>query len=148
MQALQLVCIGPRLFADLHFQNDFSGWPKNEGTIRHLESIVDTMRDKQAGLLELSRDLQKISPQRFGSYVVELAERLVEENDLRIDRQGAGKRNALSHASRQFMDIFVFRAAQPDASQPVLRTLASLELRGPHDEKAQFDVFDGGPPGQ
>jgi hypothetical protein len=80
--------------------------------------------------------------------VVQGAERLVEEQDLRIVRQRAREGGALLHAAGQHLRVVRLEAAQPDALDVVGRDAVLLGLRHALLPQAEADVLLHGQPGK
>ncbi|GAB3843790.1 hypothetical protein GCM10027610_057110 [Dactylosporangium cerinum] len=70
---------------------------------------------------------------------VERGERLVEEEDLRIDGEGAGQADALLHAAGELVGVQLLAARQPDqvdhllCAGPPLRLLLAAYLQPVRD---------------
>ena len=60
---------------------------------------------------------------------VERGERLVHQQDLRIEDQHLRQRHALAHAARELVRIAVLEAREADARQPLARRGASPRAR-------------------
>src|SRR6185295_17101424 len=71
------------------------------------DRFIDAVRDEERGLLVLLPDAEQLVAHRLASLRVERAERLVEQQDLRIDGERAGDADALPHAARQLVRAVV-----------------------------------------
>ena len=83
------------------------------------------------------------SPQPVGGRLVERDERLVEQQDLRLDRKGARQRRAPRHAERQLGGIAVAEAGQLDGVED-----RSQVLRRKGRRQSEPDVLLHRPPWQ
>ena len=109
--------------------------------------IVGHHHGGDAGLLA---DLHQLLLQVAAGEGIEGAEGLIEQQQPRPDRQGAGNRHPLLHASRQLGRKLVGRRAQPHQRQVAVDDLAPLagsELRH-HPIHRQGHVLAHGLPGQ
>ena len=79
---------------------------------------------------------------------VERAERLVHQQDLRIERERARERGALAHAAGKLRRIAVLKAAEPDQIDEGLRALFPFVARKLHALQPVQHVAAHGLPGK
>ena len=72
--------------------------------------------------------------------LVQRSERLVHEQQLRIERQRASDRGPLLHTARELPGVLVLEALQVDHLQPARRALAPLRRRQAHHLERQHHV--------
>jgi hypothetical protein len=63
MKVRDLARIGSRLVADPDLESYFGRRAQHQRAVGHLECIVNPVSDQQTGLLEFSRDLEKVPAQ-------------------------------------------------------------------------------------
>jgi hypothetical protein len=68
--------------------------------------------DEQAGLLQLMLDLQHLVAEQQARLLVERAERLVHQQDLRLGGERARDRDALAHAAGKLGRIALLEAVE------------------------------------
>ena len=79
--------------------------------------------------------------------LVEGAEGLVHQQQLRIEGEGAGDRGALLHSAGELPGKFVLEARQVHEVQLLIGALAPLRLRETEDFERQLHVLADRPPG-
>ena len=75
---------------------------------------------------------------------VERAERLVEQQHARLDRERAGERHALALAARELARVALVVAGEADDAEQLVDALADLVLRALADAHAEGDVVAHG----
>src|SRR5215471_2378608 len=73
----------------------------HDNSVAEEDRFVDAVRDEERGLLVLLPDAEQLVAHRLAGLRVERAERLVEEQDLRVDGERPRDADALPHAARQ-----------------------------------------------
>ena len=76
--------------------------------------LVDLVGDEQHGLAALLPDAHQLGLHDLAGLRVERRERLVHQQDFRVDRERAGEVDALAHAAGQLARIVVLEAVEPD----------------------------------
>ena len=76
--------------------------------------LLHVVGDKNHGLARALPDAQEFALHQAAGLRVERAERLVHQQDPRVDRQGAGDRGALLHAARELRRVAVLEPRQAD----------------------------------
>ena len=104
------------------------------------------MGDEGDGLAGLHPDLLDEEVHLVAGEGVERAERLVHQQDRRVDGEAADDRGALLHAAGQFARILVVEAGQPDAVEELVDPLAIGPLAFQFEGK--LDVLLERPPRQ
>jgi hypothetical protein len=95
--------------SDWHLKGDMPGWPGyHDDPVCHEDGLVDVMGDQQRrhSLIAVP-ELQDLVLQRLASYCVYRAERLIEKQQLGLDRECPGDSDALLHPARQLSGIIV-----------------------------------------
>ena len=80
-----------------------------------------TMRMARVGILPVVHSSKQFTPQRLGAQDVERGERLVQAQELRVHRHGAGKADLLPHPAGQFPRVGRLEAVQADPVEEVQR---------------------------
>ena len=93
---------------------------------------------------ELALDRPDLLAQGDPDLGVEGRQRLVEEQDLRLDRERPGERDALLLAARQLARVAVALVGQVDQLEQLADPLADLVLRPLADLQAEADVVGDG----
>ena len=78
---------------------------------------------------------------------VQRAERLVHEQDLRLDDEHLCKRHSLAHPARELVRIAIAETREANASQPFLGARVGLGPRHACEEETGGDVLARAPPG-
>ena len=73
---------------------------------------------------------------------VERAERLIEQQDLRLHHKGAGKPDPLAHATRQLTRIPVFKAVEIDRSNRASRPRIPFAFCDASQIETKGDIVD------
>ena len=76
--------------------------------------LCETMTIPLVGMRRCVPQIEEIAAQGFGGQHVERRERLVEQQDVRVDDERAGKADALPHAAGQLLRIGVLEPVEPD----------------------------------
>ena len=90
--------------------------------------------------------IEEIRADRLSGQDVECRKRFIEQQNSRLDDEGAGKADALAHAARQFARVGRFEAVETDEIDCGKGTAASFLLRNPQGLKPRFDVLQHGQP--
>src|SRR5262245_16189455 len=128
-----------------------AGGPRREhdDAVGEEDRFVDLMGDEQRGGLGAREDLQQFPLQEFARLRVERRERLVEQQELRLDRESARDIDALAHAAGELVRIVLGKAAQPDQIDQRARPLPALGLGEPALQvEAVGPVLDDRAPGK
>src|SRR3954454_24585047 len=96
----------------------------------------------------LAEQLEQLVLQATAGDLVERAERLVEEEELRVQRERAGERRAHLHAARQLLGQVLLEALEPDESDGLARLLATQPGAAALELVQELDVAEHVAPGQ
>ncbi len=124
---------------------------QDQDPVAHQHRFLNVMRDDQDRLdrqLPAAPQLQQVGTQVFRSEHVEGRERLVHQQQGRIDHQPTGKAHPLAHATGQLAWVGVLKtveANQVDRRQGALACLLRLDLQC---LQAGLDVLQHGQPGK
>ena len=110
--------------------------------------LVDAVGDEQDGHAGLLPDPAQLLVEAVARDLVERAERLVHQQDLRVADQRAGDRDALALAAGQLVRIGVGAVLQAHQFQQFVRRAAALAAGAAADLQRQLDVLQRGAPGQ
>ena len=124
---------------------------QDEDAVAHQHRLLDVVGDHQDRLdrdAALLPQVEQVGAQRLGGQHVEGRERLVHQQDLRLDDQRAGEADALAHAARQLLRIGGFEAVEADEVDRLQRPLARLVERHALRPRADLDVVEHGQPGK
>ena len=86
---------------------------------------------KIAGRAGLAQQLAELVAQRVAGVLVERAERLVAQQNVRLAREGARDRDALAHAARERVRKIVLVAGQAELAEPGRCDREALVARRP-----------------
>jgi len=92
---------------------------QHDDAVGQQHGFLDVMRDQEDGFGGhglVGPQLKEFGAQVLRREHVERGERLVHEQDLRLDDQGARKAHALPHSARQFLRIGGLEASRPTVS--------------------------------
>ena len=84
----------------------------HQHAVGELHRLGDVVGDQQAGLLQLVLDLQHLVAEQEARLLVERAERLVHQQDLRLRGERARDRDALAHAAGELGRIAPLEAVR------------------------------------
>ena len=93
-----------------------------------------------------SPDAHQLGVHPLTGHLVERPERLVHQQQLRVERQGARDRDALLHAARQLPGMAVGERLELDELEQVGGPALPLVGRVAHDLQRQLDVLGDRPP--
>ena len=112
------------------------------------ERLGDAVRDEEHRLAARRPDAQQLVLHLDAGDLVERAERLVHQQDLRILRERARDRDALLHAAGELGRIPVAVAGEPDERQELGRLAPARGGVEAAAARAELDVADRGEPGK
>ena len=98
------------------------------GHVGHLPDVVADHEDRAGVALAVVPDVQHLRAEGLGGQRVHLAEGLVHEQDLGVDRQRAGHAHPLLHAAGQLARVGLAKAFEPDHADGAARLLAGRGL--------------------
>ena len=113
-----------------------------------VDRLLDRVGDEDHRLLLVREKAQEILLELAPVLLVDRGERLVHEQDLGVDRERPGESDALAHAARQLVRIFVLGAEQADLGDVLAGDLLALLLRHMAQLEAECDVAQDRGPGQ
>src|SRR5581483_11324535 len=94
--------------------------------VRQRDRLLEVMGDEHNGLAVGGPELEKLVLHELAGLDVERGERLVHQDELRVEDERLRERDALSHPARELMRIAVAETAEAHALQPILRPLERL----------------------
>ena len=107
--------------------DDAAGARAHHGdAVGQIAGLAQVVRDQDDGRLPRHPELLHDRPQLLARELVERAERLVEQQELRIVHQRAAERGALQHAAGELPGIFVAEAREPDLRQQRVGAVAEF----------------------
>ena len=90
--------------------------------------------------------IEEIAAQSFGGQDVERGERLVEQQDIWVDDERAGKADALTHATGQLLRIRILEAVEPDQIDRTDRPPPPLGPGNSEGLQPELDIAEHGQP--
>ena len=101
------------------------------------------MRDVDEGRAEVRLQLLQLDLHVLAQLEIEGAERLIEQEQRRLEHETAGDRDALPLPARELVDAFVLRARETDALQHRVDAARDLGARGaPAREAISYVLAD------
>ncbi len=91
-------------------------------------------------------EIHEVAAQRLGGQHVERRERLVEQQHVGIDDEGAGEADALPHAAGQLLGIGRFEPVEADEIDRLEGAVAPLAARHALRLEAELDIAEHGEP--
>src|SRR5690242_11920529 len=82
------------------------------------QCLLDRVGNEDAGGAGLAQKVAELVAQRIAGVLVERAERLVAQQDVRLAREGARDRDALAHAAGQGVREIILVAGEPELGEP------------------------------
>src|SRR5271166_2274591 len=92
--------------------------------IRQVNGFADAVGDEQHGRAGLGADVEQEILHLHAGELVERAERLIHQEELRTVDQGAAQRYALLHPARELARIGLLESGEPDHGKELQRALA------------------------
>src|SRR6266545_52622 len=108
--------------------------------VGEIDRLLHVVGHEDHGLRRALPDAEQLGLHEGAGLGIERAERLVHQQDFRVEGERAGKRGALAHAAGKLRRIAVLEAGQPDQIDERLRPLLALVAREPHPLQAVEDV--------
>src|SRR5438552_3995770 len=118
----------------------------DDDAIGEKHRLADAVRDEDDRLAALLPDAQQLEVHPLPRELVERSERLVHEDDRRVDHQHPAERGALLHAARELARVRAFAALEPHEPQDVARFLGGGAALEPEDLDRQQHVLEDGAP--
>ncbi len=142
-----------RLFQiDGDFANDAARIGREQqDAVAHQHRFLDIVGHQNDALdrqLAVAPQLEEIGAQRLRREHVERRERLVHQQDIRMNDQRAGKADALAHAAGELARIGGFVAVEADEIDRRQRALADFHFGKAERLEAELDVFQHRQPGK
>ena len=108
--------------------------------------LCETMTIPLVGMRWCVPQIEEIAAQGFGGQDVERRERLVEQQDIGIDDERAGKADALPHAAGQLLRIGILEPVEPDQIDRADRPPPPLGAGDAQRLEAELDIAEHGQP--
>ncbi len=105
-----------------------------------LQRLLLVVRDEDRRDVDLVVEAAQPGAQLLAHAGVERAERLVEQQHLRLDGERAGERHALALAAGELVRVALAEVREPDEVQQLLDLVGDLGLRALLDRQAEADV--------
>ncbi len=116
----------------------------DDDAVRHGQRFLLVVGDVGDGQVELALQVPNILAHAAAQLGVQVRQRLVEQQHLRLQHQGAGDRHALLLATRELRGQAVVVALEADQCHLLARHLLRFGLRGAADAGAVGDVLQNG----
>ena len=110
--------------------------------IRHGEGFLDVVGDEHRGDAETALQLADLAAHLLAQAGVEIAERLVEQQQVRTDHERAGKRDALLLAARELVGVALGQGAETHELERLPPTPADLLSREPAHPEPEGDILE------
>jgi hypothetical protein len=135
---------------------DFLGWAdlfdaalmQDDHEVGEFEGLLLVVGDEDGGDANFLMEGSEPAAEVFADFGVEGAEGFIEEEDFRIDGEGARQGDALALAAGELGGQAVFQALELDEAEefedPVAEGLRRRARRGGPDSEAEGDVFEDG----
>src|SRR3546814_21026916 len=92
----------------------------------HVDRLLDRMGDEEEGFALLRDQGQQVLLELAPGLLVDRRERLVHQQHLGVDGEGAGKADALAHAARQLVRVGLLETLEADLADVALRHRPAL----------------------
>ena len=119
----------------------------DDDAVAHVDRLVDVVGDEQHRRAARFPEAQHLVLHAHAREGVERAERLVEQQHLRVIDQRAGERDALGHAAGEMVRVGVGEGFQADEAHELVDLVALLAQHAARDQ-ARLDVAADGEPGE
>ena len=137
---------------DLDLGDDPTGVGReHQDAVAHEHRLLDVVRDQDHALdreLTLAPEIEKVGAQGLRRQHVERRERLVHQQDVRMDDERAGEADALPHATRELPRIGGLEAVEPDQVDRGERAAPDLRLGQAQGLEPDLDVLEHRQPGK
>ena len=134
---------------DCDFIDDGAGTPAHDqDSIRQGHRFGEIVGDQQRRLVRRFERLRQVVLQHHARLCIDRRERLVEQENVRIDRKRARQRHPLAHAARQLMRVMPGEFGQLEVRQQSRGAAFALGYRHALNFDAEHDVLGNGAPRQ
>src|SRR2546423_1414601 len=106
------------------------------------DRLLEIVRDEDDRRSGRGPELKKLVLHERARLDVERAERLVHQEDARLVDQGLRERRALAHAAGELMRVVALETGEPDALDPVTRTVLRLAPLDASEPRTRRDVVE------
>src|SRR5882724_2113586 len=113
---------------------------------RQEERLVQAVSDEDDGLAGAAPDVEKPLTHQQTRLLVERAERLVHQQNLRVDRQRASDRHALLHPARQLARVLLGEPGEAEGAEKLGGNATAARRRDALQLEPELDVLEGGAP--
>ena len=121
---------------------------QQQDAVGEIDRLFEVVRDQHRRGAGLHEDALQLLAHEQRHLVVERGERLVEEQDLRLDHQRAHDRDELLLAARHLVGIAVEVELDAETRDQLLDARAALRLGDLHQLQRIGDVVEGAQPGK
>src|SRR6516162_3574794 len=108
--------------------------------VGEIDRLLHVVGHEDHGLRRALPDAEQLGLHEAAGLGIERAERLVHQQDFRVEGERARNRGALAHPAGKLRRIAVLEAGQPDQIDEGLRPLPAFVAREPHALQAVEDV--------
>ena len=115
--------------ADVGLEGDARRAMQHHDAVADLERLVDRVGDEQRRLAALAHQAQELRAQALGGHLVERRERLVAQDQHRIDGERPGDGDALAHAAGERVRVVVLVAGEAELGEPLRARSPASGLR-------------------
>src|SRR6516162_6848877 len=115
--------------------------------IAHVNRFVDIVGDEKHGGATVFPEAQHLILHTHPGKSIKRAERLVEQENLRVVNERSGKSNALGHAPGEMVRVSVAKCFQPHESHQFVHLISFL-TQHPTRDKTGLDVAANAKPGK
>src|SRR5829696_237030 len=129
-------------------ENPAGACAHHDDPVRQEDGLVDLVRDEQDGLLRGVPDPEQLRLHQLPRLGIEGGERLIHQQDLRIDREGAREVGPLLHAAGELVGVFPLEPGQTDHLDERDRGRLGLLLLHALADEAVGDVREDAVPGE
>ena len=133
---------------DVDVGQELGRFAEHHDAVADADRFLQLMRDQDRGRAAFARQREKGLAQFRRGHLVEMAEGLVGQHDVGLDREGARDRHALAHAAGQLVRKGVGELAKAEPVEPGERALALLGFRQADQFERQPRVVERRAPGQ
>src|SRR6185437_11049337 len=124
---------------------------EHDDAVGEEDGFLDVVGNEEDGLRGdgfFLPELEQFAAEVFGGEYVERGKGFVHEEDFRLNDEGAGEADALTHTAGKFLGIGGFKTVEADGIENFEAALAALLGRHTAGFQRRLDVFQNGEPGK